>query len=218
MRLKNNILLYYKISCNCPTLYDGVAVFVGTPTSNGCVYYFGSPIPTTVSCQEVAQIIARQGSLEITFLDSVGNIIETFIDIPGKLDTKLCGDGTYDDEAVQGLFFHLKNYLTSKSLIDTIPFKLAAFFASIALEQRIVESIIVLTEKLLIGEITLDQFNVLVKVREQEAASLYGKDYETNFVGLVQAVNKFKYILGPFILDEPCKCSDPVKKCNCNDH
>jgi hypothetical protein len=217
------------MSCNtCPQLefIDGQPIsggpVNGTLNPNGtCTYtYFQGTRRMTVTypCADVNAINASNGSLEITFLDSVGNVIETFTDIPGKLDTKLCSDGTYDDEAVQGLFFHLKNYLTSKSLIDTIPFKLAAFFASIALEQRIVESTIVLTEKLLIGEITLDQFNVLVKVREQEAASLYGKDYETNFVGLVQAVNKFKYILELFILDEPCKCSNPVKKCNCNDH
>jgi hypothetical protein len=176
-------------------------------------------------CPTTTSLSISEGSLDITLFNINGEVLETFTDIPGNLDTERCANGSYDDEAVQGLFIHLKNYSYDQSFFDSIPFKFAAFFASIALEKRIVESIIALTEKLLTGEITLDQFNALVKVSEQEAASLYGKDYATNFVGVIQAVNKFKYILEepvifdvPFIVDEPCKCSDPVKKCNCNDH
>ena len=189
--------------------------------SQRCFPGFGCVCASNQSfvCSYAGELEYGAGSLEVSILNQNRELIETFTDIPGKLDTERCANGSYDDEAVAGIFLRLKNYTYEQSLLDTIPFKLAAFFASIALEQRIVDSIIDLTEKLLTGEITLEQFNVLVKVREQEAAALFGKDYETNFVGLVQAVNKFKYILSePLIVDTPCKCNDPVKSCNCNDH
>jgi hypothetical protein len=207
--------------CNClspafPRCLNGVCYceeLFTTPFGPGSWFL---PCPDTRSTNTVTSFQATASSLQITFFDSVGNIIETFTDIPGKLDTERCANGSYDDEAVKGLFLRLINYRFDTSVIGSIPFKLAAFFASIALEQRIVDSIIVLTEKLLTGEITLEQFNVLVKVAENDAASLYGKDYETNFVGLVQAIQKTNNL--PFVVDTPCKCNDPVKKCNCNDH
>ena len=193
----------------CPTVRSAGAGYLYNPF--GCTQNF--------TRSQVNSMQFSQNSLDVTFFTIDGEVIETFKDIPGKLDTELCANGSYDDQAVKGLFLRLINYRFDTSVIGSIPFKLAAFFASIALEQRIVDSIIVLTEKLLTGEITLEQFNVLVKVREQEAAALFGKDYETNFVGGVQAINKFKYILlSAYTFNTPCKCNDPVKSCDCNDH
>jgi len=91
----------------------------------------------------------------------------------------------------------LKKFYYPKTIFDNILYNLSAFFPSIALEQRVTENIIFLTQRLVSGEINLVEFNDLVKKDNEEFASEYGKDYEHNYVKLKIAIEKYKPLLKP---------------------
>lgn len=146
----------------------------------------------------VTSTTATNGSLIYNFFDSNNNLLETFEVIPGHLDTITLSDGNYADFAIPVIFNKLNNYIYSESILDNIQNVLAAFFPSIALQQKNTENIIRLTQKLISGEINIDQFNELVTLEDEEFASEYGRNYAINYVKLQIAIQKYKYILVNF--------------------
>jgi hypothetical protein len=145
-------------------------------------------------CACATRTHAAAGSSDCIFLND-NNELEKFTIVPGDLNTEECANGGYDEICVKTIFTQLKNYIYFEDIFGQIRDEFAAFYSSIALEQRIVESIQKLLQRLLAGEITLDQFNELVKIDEQIFASQFAKDYVTNYVTLEQDIQKYKYLL-----------------------
>jgi len=101
----------------------------------------------------------------------------------------------YVNIAIPIIFNQLKKYRYPDTIFDNIRDNLAAFFSSIALEELIVERILLLNQKFINGKITLEKFNELVKQGNKEFSNLYGTDYTNNYVKLKTAIEKFKYLL-----------------------
>jgi len=139
-------------------------------------------------------VTAATGSSDCIFSNESSELAK-FTIVPGDLSTEECANGGYDEVCIKTIFTQLKNYVYSEDIFGQIRDKFAAFYSSIALEQRIVDSIKRLTERLLAGEINLDQFNELVKIDEQIFAGQFAKDYVTNYVKLQENIEKYKYLL-----------------------
>jgi hypothetical protein len=139
-------------------------------------------------------ITAAPGSSDCIFSND-STEFEKFTIVPGDLSTEECANGGYDEICVKTIFTQLKNYIYNEDIFGQIRDKFAAFYASIALEQRIVDSIKRLTERLLAGEITIDKFNELVNIDEQIFAGQFAKDFVTNYVKLDLDIQKYKYLL-----------------------
>jgi hypothetical protein len=116
-----------------------------------------------LSLPKVTSVTAEQGSLKITFNDANNNPIDSFIAVPGKLITELLANGDYAEIAIPNIFENLKKFGYSNSVFDSIQNSLAAFFVSIALEQRISERIQTLIQQFTAGELTIEQFNASVE-------------------------------------------------------
>ena len=140
-------------------------------------------------------VVTTSGSLDITFTDFYNNPIETFVDIPGHLDTTMLNNGGYADAGVEGIFIRLKNYAYNDSIFDIILNKLSEFFTSEGFKQGVTESIEYLNSQFLEGKITIDQFNELVTKSEEELAGQYGDNYMKNYNAVKAAINKYKYLL-----------------------
>jgi len=140
-------------------------------------------------------ISAGKGSLNITINDSNNEPLDTFKAIPGDLDTSILANGDYADVAIPIIFEKLKNYVYPESIFGNIQCVLSAFFVSIALQQRISERIQTLVQKIIAGEINLEQFKELVQQGNEKFASEYGDNYVSNFVKLQIAIDKYKHML-----------------------
>jgi len=145
--------------------------------------------------ETVASVTASSGSLDITFKNYNNNIISFFEAIPGYLNTQTCANGDYADISVPVIYENLKKYSYANTIFGNIRDTLSAFFPSIALEQRIVETTALLNEELVSGKITLEQFEKLIKESYQKIASQYGSDYEKNYLKSSIAIEKYKYLL-----------------------
>ena len=152
------------------------------------------PFATLRQIQTVTTATPVAGSSDCIFSNE-DKELEKFTIVPGELSTEECANGGYDEICVKTIFTQLKNYIYNEDIFGQIRDKFAAFYSSIALEQRIVDSIIKLVQKLLAGEITIDQFNELVKIDEQIFAGQFAKDYVTNYVKLQENIIKYKYLL-----------------------
>jgi len=134
-------------------------------------------------------------NINITFLNMNKNPFDYFVAIHGYLDTTMCANGDYVDISIPVIYENLKNFYYSKTIFDNILYKLATYFPSIALKQRITERIKSILQRLFSGEINLDEFNVVVKQGNEEFASEYRKDYEDNYIKLKFAIEKNKSLL-----------------------
>ena len=149
---------------------------------------FLNPIET------VTNLTPTANSSDCIFSNGITEL-EKFTIVPGVLNTEECANGGYDEICVKTIFTQLKNYFYSEDIFGQIRDKFAAFYAAIACEQRIVANIIELTQKLLAGEITIDQFNELVKISQKIFAEQFAKDYVTNYVKLQENIIKYRYLL-----------------------
>ena len=213
---QNNKDLYFQIISNVMPSYSSNSLFLLQENYvNGTIYSYTLCLnldrivkppftpPQTLSPDieyesYVTSTTASNGSLIYNFFDINNELLETFEVIPGHLDTITLSDGNYADIAIPVIFNKLNNYIYSESILDNIQNVLAAFFPSIALEQKITENIIRLTQKLISGEINIDQFNELVTLGNEKFASEYGPNYAINYVKLQIAIQKYKYILVNF--------------------
>jgi hypothetical protein len=143
----------------------------------------------------VDSVTPTNGSLDVTFVDSQNEPLFSFEAIPGDLDTSLLANGDYAFIAIPVIFNQLKNFIFGDSIFVNIQNNLAAFFASIALEQRIVSRIQKLNDELTLGKITIDEFQEGVQQSETEFASEYGANYTSNYVKLAQAIEENKPLL-----------------------
>lgn len=147
----------------------------------------------------VASMVASSGSLNITFKDIDGSILlDKFQVIPGHLDTNYCANGDYSDSSIKIIFTKLSEFLYNETIFDSIRNTLAEFFANTAFEQGIIEIINLLNGEFISGQITLQQFQELSKKSIEDLAGQYGKNYEINFIKLVYAINKYKYLVPRF--------------------
>ena len=150
----------------------------------------------TLSNGTVVSTSASNSSLDFTFNDINGSPLETFVVIPGKLDTTILGNGDYADVAIPIIFKKLSTYdIDPATIFTNIQGVLSAFFVSIALQQRITERIESLVQKIVLGEINIEQFQELVQQGNEEFASEYGSNYASNYVKLQLAIEKYKYLL-----------------------
>jgi len=140
-------------------------------------------------------ISAGKGSLNITINDSNNKPLETFRAIPADLDTSILANGDYADVAIPIIFEKLKNFVYPESIFSNIQCVLSSFFVSIALQQRISERIQTSVQKIIAGEINLEQFKELVQQGNEEFANEYGDNYVSNFVKLQIAIDKHKHML-----------------------
>ena len=142
---------------------------------------------------------ASGGSLNITFKDIDGTILlDKFQVIPGHLDTNYCANGDYSDSSIKIIFTKLSEFLYNETIFDSIRNTLAEFFANTTFEQGITEKIYLLNEEFKSGQITLQQFEELSKKSIEDLVGQYGKNYNTNFIKLVYAINKYKYLVPRF--------------------
>ena len=155
---------------------------------------YGWRITGDTYIETVTDVTPAAGSSVCIFSNGVTEL-EKFTIVPGELSTEECANGGYDEICVKTIFTQLKNYFYNEDIFGQIRDKFASFYVSIALEQRIVTNIIELTQKLLAGEITIDQFNELVKIDEQIFAGQFAKDYVSNYVKLQENIIKYKYLL-----------------------
>jgi hypothetical protein len=155
---------------------------------------YGWKITGDTYIETVTDVTPAAGSSDCIFSNGITEL-EKFIIVPGVLNTEECANGGYDEICVKTIFTQLKNYFYNEDIFQQIRDKFASFYVAIALEQRIVDSINRLVQKLLSGEINLDQFNELVKNDEQIFAGQFAKDYVTNYVKLEQDIQKYKYLL-----------------------
>jgi len=142
-----------------------------------------------------ATIVTPAAGSSDCIISNESSELTRFTIVPGDLSTEECANGGYDEICVKTIFTQLKNYIYNEDIFGQIRDKFAAFYSSIALEQRIVDSINKLVQRLLAGEITIDQFNELVKIDEQIFAAQFAKDYVTNYVKLEQYIQQYKYLL-----------------------
>jgi hypothetical protein len=156
------------------------------------IYGTGLNVATLKSYAEI--VTAAAGSSDCIISNDSAELAK-FTIVQGDLSTEECANGGYDEICVKTIFTQLKNYIYNENIFGQIRDKFAAFYSSIALEQRIVVSIKRLTERLLSGEITLDQFNELVKIDEQIFAEQFAKDYVANYIKLQENIEKYKYLL-----------------------
>jgi hypothetical protein len=143
----------------------------------------------------INSVTTASGSLEVSFINENGIKLETFKAIPGELDTTILEKGDYADISVPIIFNKLKNTLYTDNVFDSILYNLTAFFVSIALQQRISERIDKLVKLFVLGEITLEEFNISVNQGNEEFAGQYGDNYVNNYLKVQSAIEKFKYIL-----------------------
>jgi len=150
---------------------------------------------TYVADEVVTDYNAVSGSLISQFLNN-NVIVNTFTTIPGNLDTTMLEDGDYSDPSILDIFEHLKNYSYNDSIFDTIKYKLAAFFSSIAYEQAYVK---IINEKLtplfVSGKITKEEYDIALKVAAKELSDKYPTWYFVNVAKIQKAIVKYKYIL-----------------------
>lgn len=140
-------------------------------------------------------VVTSTGSLKLTFTNN-NKPIETFEAIPGELNTSMLEKGDYADISIPIIFNKLKNgYAFPDSIVDDIKYKLAAFFVSIALQQRISERIELLLKDFIENKISLEQFNSLVKEGNEEFAKEYATNYVNNYLKLEVAIEKYRYLL-----------------------
>lgn len=52
-----------------------------------------------------------------------------------------------------------------------------------------------MVQKIVLGEINIEQFQELVQQGNEEFASEYGSNYASNYVKLQLAIEKYKYLL-----------------------
>jgi len=138
---------------------------------------------------------ASVGSIDITIKNSKNEPLETFVAVPGELNTAMLANGDYADIAIPVIFNQLNKYIYPESMFNSIQYTLSASFSALALEQSITERILLLSQQLAAGQITLDQFQTLVEQGNEEYAGEYGKYYVNNYVKLQTAIVKFQPLL-----------------------
>lgn len=139
---------------------------------------------------QIFTISAQTGSLNIVFNDADNNPLETFQAIPGELDTSMLANGDYADVVIPIIFEKLNNFIYPESIFDNIKYVLTASFASQALAQRIITRVQELIQRIVSGEITIDQFHELVQQGNKDFSDEYGADYARIFMKLHLAIQK----------------------------
>ena len=193
-----------RLTISVPNTYDGrtnPSYFTITTTS-GLQYQESLWTKRNIPINPVFDLTARvidgiltaSGSLDVTFTNN-NKPIETFVDIPGHLDTIKLNNGGYADAGVEGIFIQLKKYLYPESIFNDILNKLSEFFTSEGFKQGVTESIILLNKEFVAGKITIDQFNELVTKSVEELAGQYGENYMKNYNAVKAAIDKYKYLL-----------------------
>jgi hypothetical protein len=148
----------------------------------------------TYTQENVTDVTFESGSEIVKFY--IGStIVEKFTAIPGQLDTKLLEDGDYSDPSIRNIFERLKKYSYTESIFDIIKYNLAAFLPSIAYAQAYTTIVYELTEKYNNGEITIEQYNIALKVSAEQLAENYPTWYFNNLTKIEAAIIKYKYIL-----------------------
>jgi AraC-like DNA-binding protein len=89
----------------------------------------------------------------------------------------------------------LRKYSYPPDIFEQIKMKFAGSYAAIAFQKRVVESIIILAQQFITGQITIEQFNEEVKISETILAELFARDYHLNYVRLGIDIQKYKYLL-----------------------
>ena len=112
-----------------------------------------------------------KGSIEVALLDAQDVVLSSFTAVAGKLDTNKLESGEYIKPVIISIFENLKKTGYEPVIFESIKYNLVAFIISIALEQKIVEYVNTLSEKVYSGELSIDEFNKNIKDKSDTFAS-----------------------------------------------
>jgi len=153
-------------------------------------------IPGQTPRTQVNQVSYSQNSIDCAFLGGTNNEINKFTCIAGQLNTNSLDNCLYDGPTVQSIFEHLKNYdYDPETIFDIITYNLTAFLTATTLQYDITDILNALVKQLQDRQITLDQYNTLVKNDKNKYITKALEIYNKNLVIVEQAIIDNRSIL-----------------------